>query len=135
MRLLIFGGRNYNDWLHMIRELELLVRHSGKPSVIIHGDAPGADRMAKTLAHCMLYCADEPYPAQWNDIGSPHAIVKRNRAGKLYDASAGFRRNGDMIDIGKPDIAMGFAGGNGTADMAAKLKASNIPLINAGCIQ
>jgi alpha-D-ribose 1-methylphosphonate 5-triphosphate synthase subunit PhnL len=35
-----------------------------------------------------------------------------------------------MIDQGKPDAAVAFTGGRGTADMVARLLIANIPLLD-----
>lgn len=60
----------------------------------------------------------DPYPALWDDIDRPGAVVRTNRYGKKYDVLAGPVRNTRMLREGRPDVAIGFPGGSGTADMA-----------------
>jgi len=61
-------------------------------SCIIEGEASGADTPAREWAKDRGV-AVEPYPADWDNITRPGAVVRRNRAGKLYDALAGHVRN------------------------------------------
>ncbi len=47
----------------------------------------------------------KPFPADWNDLSKPDAVIKTNKQGKKYDARAGFRRNREMAEYAasKPD--------------------------------
>lgn len=137
MRLLVFGGRNYGlvprgtvkytpawaraakqatadrDLLH--RRLDALLPDV---SILIHGDASGADRVARGWAQ-RRRIPDLPFPANWYPNG---------REGGL-DRGAGPKRNQQMLDEGRPDKAVGFPGGSGTADMAARCRAAGIELV------
>jgi hypothetical protein len=44
----------------------------------------GADQLAREWAEDRGVDVD-PYPADWDNIDRPAAVVKRNRRGKLYD--------------------------------------------------
>ena len=68
-----------------------------------------------------------PFPAKWQDTGRPGSVVRVNSYGHEYDALAGHFRNQQMIDEGKPDAAIIFPGGSGTADMANRIKKAGIP--------
>ncbi|MGJ4952987.1 DUF2493 domain-containing protein [Bradyrhizobium sp. SZCCHNR1093] len=118
MRVLVYGGRDFVDrrWLYRVLD-ELDARST--ISCIIEGEASGADRMAREWAKSRGVLFD-PYPAAWNDITRPGAVVRRNKAGKLYDAAAGPFRNEKMLREGKPDYAVGFPGGTGTRDMTIR---------------
>lgn len=74
-----------------------------KISVIIQGEARGADATAKRWAESRGKHID-PYPADWT------------RHGK----AAGPIRNSLMLKEGTPDIVLAFPGGVGTADMVSK---------------
>jgi hypothetical protein len=78
-------------------------------------NAPGADQLARDYA-IDRGLKDVPFPAPWTRYG--HA--------------AGAIRNQQMIDEGKPDIAIAFPGNTGTADMTRRVRAANIPLIEVG---
>jgi hypothetical protein len=110
MRVLVCGGRDYSDFEHLS---EVLDRHYRvRPfSHLIHGGAAGADLLADTWAsdnHVLRV----PFFAEWDVFGK----------------SAGPIRNGRMLEEGKPDLVLAFAGGRGTADMIRKAEASGVPV-------
>lgn len=127
MRVLVTGGRRYNDWGTLCATL--LPIHIEHPiSAIIHGDATGADALAKKFA--LLYgIRNWPFPASWSDISHPMAVVRTRRDGSQYDANAGPRRNQRMITEGLPDLVVAFPGGDGTADMVARSKKAGVPVL------
>jgi hypothetical protein len=81
-------------------------------SVLIHGAASGADAHADSWAKSKGVPV-EPYKANW----------------KLHGKAAGPKRNQRMIDEGKPDRAVSFPGGRGTADMVKRIQAAGIKLM------
>jgi hypothetical protein len=112
-RVLIFGSRDWTDWKAIERE----VRRLRPGTVVIHGDARGADKMAGHVARTEGFSV-VPYPAKWTEFGK----------------AAGPIRNQEMLDEGKPDRALCFhpdldtqAPGSGSADMARRLEAAGIP--------
>ncbi len=128
MRVLICGGRDFADlstkikgspeWREAMDEYafgidELNRLFDGVENItVICGKARGADTMGEDWADIHFYPVDR-YPISkqdWLDFG------KR----------AGPRRNGIMLDKGKPDIVVAFPGGNGTADMVRKAKAAEV---------
>ncbi|WP_312313127.1 SLOG family protein [Sphingobium yanoikuyae] len=108
-RILICGGRTFNDQVAFARVME-----GREPSVIINGGAAGADRLARMWAGYRAI-ATFTFPADWERMGP----------------SAGPRRNQRMIDEGKPDLVIAFPGGRGTADMIRRARAAGIPVIVA----
>lgn len=128
MRLLIFGGREFTDQNLMAEELRKFNAVHGLISLVIHGDAKGADRLGQYFARNWLMIPDLAFPAKWDDIQAPGAVIGYTRNGKPYNKLAGHQRNAQMITEGKPDIAMMFPGGIGTADMCARLEAVQIPV-------
>jgi len=110
MRLLVCGGRHYADvdklgaWLGAF--------HERRPvAVLIHGDAPGADRLAGAWA-ARNGVPVEAFPADWRE----------------YGPAAGAVRNGVMLRDGKPDRVVAFPGGKGTADMIRKARRAGVPV-------
>lgn len=126
MRVLICGGRNFKDASAIAAPLdELLKEH--RWLTIIEGGALGADRFAQQWAiknKTDLYT----FHARWGAITRDGAVVKRHATGdgKEYDAAAGGARNQRMIDAGRPDLVLAFAGGKGTADMVRRARAAGI---------
>ena len=92
---LVCGGRNFHGWTAMSEALDRI-----RPDVIIHGAAAGADAMAGRYARENdIECRE--FPAEWERHGR----------------SAGYRRNQQMLDEGKPDMVVAFPGGPGTQNM------------------
>lgn len=123
-RILVCGGRDFNDW-NLFRSVldEIVYRKNWicEPDqygnwlprvVIISGAARGADTMAIEWS-VSNWCPFIEFPADWKTHG--------NRAGPI--------RNQQMIDEGKPDLVVAFPGGKGTADMIKRAKKAGIELI------
>jgi hypothetical protein len=110
MRLLVCGGRNYDDPAFVLRTLDKL--HAEQPiTAIMHGGASGADEFAvdwamtkSAIVRCVCY-------ANWAEHGK----------------AAGPMRNAKMLDW-KPDLVVAFPGNRGTADMVRRAKAAGIPV-------
>lgn len=133
MKVLVCGGRrfaikpNKNDYpIHAdFRRAEqryalernalvayLTTWHSQKPiSLLIHGDAPGADRAAGDWA---------------SDTGVQEVRCPANW--RHFEKRAGFLRNGAMLLL-QPDVVIAFPGGPGTADMMAQAMNKGIRVV------
>ena len=114
MVVLVCGSRTWCDRDLMMEHLENLSSHSEDGAVtIIHGGANGADQMAHGIAMGLGY-SYRAYPADW---------VRHGR-------SAGWIRNQQMLDEGKPDIVLAFWDGKsrGTADMIRRARKAKLPV-------
>lgn len=109
MRVLVCGGRDYDDWEALCRELEPFLTDG---LVIIQGGAKGADFLARVWAKWRKVDQEE-YPADWTKFGK----------------GAGSIRNQRMLDEGKPDVVLAFPGGSGTRDMVSKAERSSIHVV------
>lgn len=110
-RVLVCGGRDYKDVDAMYRILD--AAHASNPiECLISGMARGADSIA-------LMWADEhgipvaPYPADWQGHGK----------------GAGYIRNQQMLDEGKPRLVLAFPGGRGTDDMVRRSHKAGVPVV------
>ena len=130
MKVLIFGGRDFNDQNHMANVLNAFYDLNGPITCVVHGAAKGADLLGQHFARNWLGVPDEPYPAAWSDLTAPGAVIKQGRYGP-YNVIAGHQRNQRMIDEAKPEWAIMFPGGAGTADMKARLDKAGIPVWDA----
>lgn len=102
MRLLVCGGRDYEDRAHIWNELNKF--HAAyNITLLIEGAAPGVDTIAYWWA-MNNQVETKRYPADWE---------KLSRA-------AGHIRNQQMLDEGKPDHVLAFPGGSGTQDMISR---------------
>jgi hypothetical protein len=108
MRVLVCGGRDYNDSAKVARVLA--EQNRMKPiDTLIEGGAPGADACAAMWAR-WNFIRIETFLADW----------------KTHGKAAGPIRNRKMITEGKPDLLIAFPGGRGTADMVRQARLSGI---------
>lgn len=106
MILLICGGRDFNDWFKFDQAMALL---PFKPTLVVHGDARGADTMGKMWAMSNgIYAIS--VPALW----------------KQYDKKAGGHRNQKMLDLFDIGYVIALPGGSGTADMVRRAREKQI---------
>ncbi len=123
MRIIVCGGRHYNDWKRFNGILDGIHSQNGI-TCIIQGGATGADMLGRVWAtNNGIEC--QTFPAAWDKLDAP-CKVKYNDRGEPYNALAGFIRNQEMIDFGEPDLTIGFPGGNGTQDMLARSVAAKV---------
>lgn len=111
MKILICGSRNYTNWAKILNYVKSLP----KDTVIIEGEAKGADTLARLAAEeCGLKV--ERYPANWNEYGK----------------AAGQIRNRQMLNEGKPDLVVAFSddldNSKGTKNMVSIAKSAGIPV-------
>ena len=108
MRVLVYGGRDFNKRAMLFAALDYLDKEF-KFTTVIDGMARGADDLAFQWA-IARGVPTERFPAQWD----------------LYGKSAGFIRNKQMRDEGKPDLGVAFPGGAGTSMMTRLLLEAGI---------
>ena len=102
MRLAIIGSRDFVDF-KMAEDVFFRhfysIYHIHKQSLeIISGGCPsGGDAIGKALAlkYKLNYIE---FPAKWEDLTLKPCIIKKNSAGREYNALAGFNRNRDIIE-------------------------------------
>jgi hypothetical protein len=99
MRVLVCGGRDFVGHKLMCSVMDKIYLNEGM-TVLIEGEARGADRMSKWWAEAYDIEIEE-YPAEWGKHGR----------------KAGYLRNVRMLEQGKPDLVVAFPGGKGTAMM------------------
>lgn len=108
MRVLVTGSRQWND------ARAIMDRLADYPpgTVLVHGDARGADRMAQRIGQD-LGLVDEPHPADWTQYGK----------------AAGRIRNAEMVRAGA-DICIAFPlpDSVGTWDCVRRAKTAGIPV-------
>jgi len=108
MRLLVCGGRCYNDRAAVLRAIRSL-----RPVLVISGGADGADDLADRAAE-RLGIARVVFPANWRGQGR----------------SAGSARNQRMLDEARPDLVLAFPGGPGTRDMIRRARKAGVRVID-----
>lgn len=114
MRLLIFGGRHLDSvevasWL--TANIETFI--GTRPTHVIHGGYRGVDTGAHLYAN-VRQIPQTMFKADWTKHGK----------------AAGPKRNQQMIDEGKPDMALALPGDRGTADMHRRCIIAGVPVVN-----
>jgi hypothetical protein len=109
VRLLVCGGRDYNDSRAVFDALDRLRARGTVIDCIITGGARGADRLAEHWAW-QAGVAVYVFDADWEAHGK----------------AAGPIRNALMLAEGKPDGVVAFPGGSGTEDMVTKARAAGV---------
>jgi hypothetical protein len=110
LRLIVCGGRTYSDRDHVFAVLDDI--HAKRTiALIIEGDAPGVDRLAREWAQSRRVAFQTEKP-DWIQLGR----------------SAGPRRNKMMLSL-NPDGVVAFPGGRGTADMIRQAEELGYPVM------
>lgn len=114
MRVLICGSRSWTASL-CGSMMDARMRELDPEDIIIEGEAPGADKMARQIAE-YLGLTVIGYPANW----------------KRYGKSAGPIRNKFMFNDAKPDLVLAFHDfiemSTGTAHMMAFARKAGTPV-------
>jgi hypothetical protein len=112
MRVLVCGGRDYDNAERVSEVLTRLHRFSEPIDAIIEGAATGADRLGRDWAEANGIRV-ESYPANWGDYGT----------------AAGPIRNAQMIEEGRPRLVIAFPGGKGTRNMIKVARKAGVEVI------
>lgn len=154
MRVLVCGSRTFDNQdvvnavltgLYAEDTVGHLASHFAT-FVLIEGGASGADAAAKWWAeqspmHSYNEGDDDPrfehlsFPADWDNCG-PECKPMHHRTrpdGSAYCPLAGFRRNQQMLDEGKPDLVVAFVDkpigrSRGTHDMVQRARNAGLPV-------
>lgn len=115
MRILVCGGRDFDDYELLKKTLTEQAEGQEDPIIIIHGGAPGADSIADLVAKRKLKWWVWCCRANWL------------RHGK----AAGVIRNQQMLENSNPDLVIAFPTkqSKGTWDMVQRAKNANIPTL------
>jgi len=98
MKIGIVGSRNFSN----LTKLEEYMSKLPKDTIIVSGGGGKVDKKAEEIAKRLGF-KTEIYPADWNNLTHPDAVIKVNKFGKKYDANAGHRRN-EQIAIASDKI-------------------------------
>jgi hypothetical protein len=111
MRVLVCGGRDYDDRKHVFATLDAL--HAKHPfDEVVEGGARGADELGRRWAKDRGVDA-VTYWANWTK----------------YDNRAGPIRNAKMLARGLPNLVVAFPGGGGTDNMVSQARDKNLEVI------
>lgn len=107
----VTGGRDFADGEYLIEIMDALHRER-RIDVLVHGDATGADAIAKGWAdsRAIQTCAFRVSKQQWDKIGF----------------GAGPQRNEMMLEITRPNKLVAFTGGKGTRNCVEQARKMGI---------
>jgi len=126
MKVGVTGGRDFTNRVVIFGVLDDL--HAISPiSELVHGDARGVDTIARDWAHDRGV-NETPFPADWQNLDAPGAVIKCHPGGQPYNALAGFTRNQAMVDYGI-EVLVAFPGNRGTRDMRRRATAADVLII------
>lgn len=116
MRVIIAGGRTIKNVPLVFKAIESFNLNITE---VISGTAGGVDKVGELWAQSKGIPVKR-FPALWEDLSHPDAIIRTRDDGSSYDVRAGGRRNGQMAEYAKPDghlIAIFDGESKGTSDM------------------
>lgn len=98
-------------------------------SAIIHGGATGIDRsFAEACGEIGI--EQEAYPARWEELDAPGAVIRYDKRSRPYNVNAGPLRNAEMVAAGG-EMCLAFhraiSASNGTKDCARRAIEAGIP--------
>jgi hypothetical protein len=120
MRVLVTGGRTFQDTEWLWAGLDLLHDISGGITEIIEGGAPGADVRAGEWCQRRLGKQATVVEAEWEKYSAGLKHGQKNPAGAI--------RNNQMA-LMKPDVVLACPGGVGTAHMIKVAKQSGLRVV------
>ena len=106
MRVLVCGGRDFDDLDHLMKHLNFYTRQG---DTIITGDACGADWLARSWAKYSKR-KYKSYTADWKILGKS-------------------ARNKKVLEETDPDLVVAFSGGAGTKNMVNLAKLAGVKVV------
>lgn len=111
MNIIIAGTRSFQNYKLLKYKTLDIIKNMDKPYAeitIFQGEAEGADKLAKEFAKERGFKM-RSFPAEWNNLLTPRAIIKEGRYGHRYNARAGYDRNVKMAEAaGKESMLIAF---------------------------
>ncbi len=113
MKVIIAGSRNGVTYQKVCEAIE---QCGWDISEVVCGKAYGADTFGEQWA-LTNKIPIKYFPAKWDDLSHPNAVIRTNKFGHKYDVTAGFRRNHEMGDYADALLAVWDGSSHGTKDM------------------
>lgn len=141
-RLVVAGGRDFADPAFLDQALNRAMASYAPADVlsglsdaspygrlqVISGGAAGADTLGEQWAKAAGVPVQR-YPAAWDNLDAPGAVIRTNRRGQKYNANAGFDRNRQMAE--NADAVLVMPGGRGTDHMVRIAQELGLPVWDA----
>jgi len=122
MRTIIAGSRSITDIGHIYNAIDEAKTVMGIIVMeVVSGGASGVDALGEQWA-MEIGAPIKRFPAQWEDLDAPGAVVRTRRDGKKYNVLAGFARNEQMAQYADALVAVWDGVSTGTQDMIKRAK-------------
>lgn len=118
MKIIIAGSRGITDYMlvrQAVIDSGLWTAYKRKLEVVC-GMAKGVDLLGRDFAKCNKLIWHE-FPAAWDDLEAPGAVIRTRRDGKQYNVKAGTDRNIEMGKFSDGLIAIWDGESRGTKQM------------------
>lgn len=121
-RVLIAGSRRWSDYplfsVTMWKYLDFIGADQSNCLIVSGAAYTGADDLA--IRFCEEHGWDwVEFPAKWEDLDAPGAVIRTNKRGQPYNVKAGFDRNREMKEVATHLLAFWDYVSPGTRDMIA----------------
>jgi hypothetical protein len=126
-RVVIAGSRSLKDYAPVATALDALLRPEKGVFEVVHGGAGGVDTWAGRWAH-ERGAPVTVMPALWHVLQGPHVMRSANRAGRIFNTSAGLDRNLHMAAYANRVIALWDGKSRGTQHMITLAKLLGRPV-------
>lgn len=126
MKLIIAGSRNLYPTFGFINSAIRMLGVS-KITEVVSGRATGVDTEGEHWAH-HLGLPIQPFPADWDNIDVPGAVVKTRKDGSKYNAVAGLWRNVEMAEYADALILIWDGKSSGSYNMKSEMEKLNKPI-------
>jgi YspA, cpYpsA-related SLOG family len=113
MKVIIAGSRSIRSYVAVI---DAIIKSNFNITEVVSGKADGADRLGEIYADNHNIPIKE-FPADWENLTAPGAVIRKNKYGKEYNVNAGFTRNREMANYADALIAIWDGRSSGTLDM------------------
>lgn len=120
MRVLVCGGRDFTNQEYVTKHLWQVDTECSGISRIIHGGCRGADWLAHQWISELALDDEE----LMDPMEVPVSVYKADW--DKHGKAAGPIRNQQMLDEGKPNLVLAFAGGKGTDDMCRRAREAGV---------
>ena len=118
MKTIIAGSRSIWDYKHVKEACE---KCGWEIKEVISGTANGVDKLGERWA-AEHKIPVKLFPARWDDITAPNAIIRTRRDGSKYNVKAGLDRNCDMAVYGEGLVAVWDGESTGTLHMVDQMR-------------
>lgn len=128
-KLIVAGGRDFNDYDRLHAVLFDIAERAGNDVEVslVSGMAQGADKLAHHFAQQENVVCYE-FPADWDNLDAPGAVIRTNRYGKQYNAKAGHDRNAAMAEVADGLLAFWDGRSTGTKNMIETMQQMGKPV-------